>query len=250
VEPPDSYVHETSSSVVHHADYLNRRNDQALCGVALENPAQLGPTIRPVAVCPDCEAKLIEYHLKWWRERAEAATAELDGLRVKYRELAEYVDNQRRQVAELQHPAQVGEDPSGENPESRREIGGVPQAGSTAEHDETTPASLLDQARKELLELCRQFDETVPYFRVKNSMDAFSDKLSSDERVVLAHEIGADGSLIRWCTKEIEGLGWQVTNNPVHGDPDEMMDAWTQDFYQTPKKTRWRLGRSPSHNGN
>jgi hypothetical protein len=98
VEPPHSYVHETSSSVVHHRDYLNRRNDQALCGVAFEYPAPLSPTIRPVAVCPDCEAKLVEYHLRWWRERAEAATAELDGLRIKYRELAEYVDDQRRQV--------------------------------------------------------------------------------------------------------------------------------------------------------
>jgi hypothetical protein len=246
VEPPHSYLHETSSSVVHHGDYLNRRDDHALCGVALENPAQLGATIHPVTACPDCEAKLIEYHLKWWRERAEATTAELAELRVKYRELAGHVDNQRPQVAGLQHPAQVGGDPSGEDAASRREIGGEPQAGSTAEQDETTPASLLDQARRELLALCRQFDETVPYFRVKNSMDAFSDKLSSDERVRLAHEIGADGSLIRWCTKEIEILGWQVTNNPVRGDADDMMDAWTQDFYQTPKKTKWRLGRSRS----
>ena len=246
VDPPHSYLHETSASVVHHGDYLNRRDDRALCGVALENPAQLGPTIRPAEVCPDCEAKLIEYHLKWWRERAEAATAELDGLRVKYRELAEYVDSQRPQVAGSQHPEQVGGDPSGENPESRRAIGGVPQAGSAAEQDETTPASLLDQARKEVLELCRQFAETVPYFRVKNSMDAFSDRLSSDERVLLAHQIGADGSLMRWCTKEIETLGWQVTNNPVHGDAEDMMDAWTQDLYQTPKKTKWRLGRSRS----
>ena len=86
---------------MHHGDYLNRRDDQALCGVAFENPAQLDPTIRPVAVCPDCEAKLVEYHLKWWRERAEAATAELDELRVKYRELAEYVDNQRRPVERI-----------------------------------------------------------------------------------------------------------------------------------------------------
>jgi hypothetical protein len=249
VEPPHSYVHEASSSVLHHGDYLNRRNDRALCGVVFEKPAQPGPTIRPVAVCPDCEAKLVEYHLKWWRERAEAATAELDELRVKYRELAESVDNQRRQVAGLQHPAPVMGGPSGENPESRREIDGEPQAGSTGEQRETTPTSLLDQARKELLALCRRFDEAVPYWRVKNTIDAFSDKLKSDERVLLAHEIGADGSLMRWCTKEIEGLGWQVTNNPVHGDAEEMMDAWTQDFYQTPKKTNWRLGRSWSHDG-
>ena len=201
VEPPHSYVHETSSSVVHHGDYLNRRNDQALCGVAFEKPAQLGPTIRPVAVCPDCEAKLAEYHLKWWRERAEAATAELDGLRVKYRELAEYVDNQRRQDAGLQHPAPVMGDPSGENPESRRQIDAEPQAGSTGEQGETTATSLLDQVRKELIELCRPFDDAVPFWRVKNSMDAFSDKLNSDERVLLAQEIGADGSLIRWCTQ-------------------------------------------------
>ena len=62
----------------------------------------------------------MEYHLRWWRERAEAATAELDGLRIKYRELAEYVDDQRRQVEGLQHPTHVRGDPSGENPESRR----------------------------------------------------------------------------------------------------------------------------------
>jgi len=247
VEPPHNYVHEASSSVVHHGDYLNRRNDQALCGVAFETPARLGPTIRPVVVCPDCEAKLAEYHLTWWRERAEAATAELDGLRVKYRELAEYVDLQRRQDAGLQHPAPDMGDLSGESPEIRREIDAEPQAGSTGNQSETTPTPLLDQARKELLELCRPFDEAVPYWRVKNSMEAFNDKLNSDERVLLAQEIGADGSLIRWCTREIEGLGWQVTNNPVHGDADDMMDAWTEDLYQPPKKTKWRLGRSRSH---
>jgi hypothetical protein len=228
-------VHEASSSVEHHQDYLNPGNDQPLCGATLEKPTRLDPTIRPVAVCPDCEAKLAEYHLTWWRERAETATAELDELRVKYRELAEDLDNQRRQVAGLQHPVS---DPSGENPESRHEIDGEPQAGTTSEHDETTPASLLDQARKELLELCRPFDEAVPYWRVKNSIDAFSDKLESDKRLLLAHELGADGPFTRWCIREIEGLGLQVTNSPVHGDADDMMDAWTEDFYQRPKKTK------------
>lgn len=222
MEPPHSYVHETSASVVHHQDYLNRRNDHALCGVALENPAPLD--VRPAAVCPDCEARLPEYHLIWWREKAEAATAELDELRVKYRKLAE-----------LQRPAQVREVP-----------GPQPEAGPTAEEGE---ASLLGRARKELLELCRPFDEAVPFWRVKNSMDAFSDGLSSDERVLLAQEIGAGGSFIRWCTTEIEGLGWQVTNNPVSGDADDMMDAWTEDLYQTPKKTKWRLGRPRSQDG-
>ena len=243
MEPPHNYLRETSSSVVHHGDYLNRREDQALCGVPFENPAQLGPMIRPAEVCPDCEARLPEYHLTWWRERAEAATAELDELRVKYRQLTEHVDNQRRQVARSQGPPEV----SGESPESPGEGTGEAQAGSTAEQGETTPTPLLDQARKELLELCRPFDEAVPYFRVKNSMDAFSDKLTSDERVLLAQEIGADGSLIRWCTREIEGLGLRVANNPVHADADAMMDAWTEDYYQTPKKTKRRLGWSRSH---
>ena len=249
VEPPHTYVHEASSSVVHHADYLNRDTDQPLCGAAFEKPAQLDSTIRPVAVCPDCEAKLAEYHLIWWRERAEAATAELDGLRAKYRELAEYVDNQRRHAGGLQQPAPVMGDPSGENPESRPEIDGEPQTDATSEHGETTPTSLLDQARKELLELCRPFDEAVPFWRVKKSVAAFNDKLQSDERVLLAHEIGADGNLIRWCIREIESLGWQVTNSPVHGDADDMRDAWAQDFYQPPKKTKWRVGRSRSRDG-
>jgi hypothetical protein len=246
VEPPHNYVHEASSSVVHHQDYLNRGSDQPLCGAKFEKPARLDPPIRPVAVCPDCEAKLAEYHLKWWRETAEAAVAELDELRVKYRKLAEDVDDQPRQVAGLQHPASVVGDPIAENSESRTEIDSKPEAGATSEQAETTPTSLLDQARTELLELCRRSDGPVPFWRVKKSIDAFSDRLTSDERVLIAHEIGADGSLIRWCIREIEGLGWQVTNSPVHGDADDMMDAWTQDLYQPPKKTKWRLGRSRS----
>ena len=235
--------------MVHHEDYLNRGSDQALCGAAFEQLARLDPTIRPVAVCPDCEARLAEYHLTWWRERAEAATAELDGLRVKYHELAEYVDRQRLQVAGSQHRAPVLGDPSGENPESRSEVDGESQAGATSEQGETTPTPLLDGARKELLELCRPFDEAVPFWRVKKSIDAFNDKLESDERVLLAHEIGADGNFIRWCIREIESLGWQVTNSPVHGDADDMRDAWAQDFYQPPKKTKWRVGRSRSRDG-
>lgn len=202
---------------MHHSDYLNRSNDQPLCGATFEKPVRLDPTIHPVAVCPDCEAKLPEYHLIWWRERAEAATAELDELRAKYRELTQDVDDQR--------PASVTEDP-------------------TSDQDDTTPASLLDRARRELLELCRRSDETVPYWRVKNTTDAFTDKLKSDERLVLAQEIGADGNFVRWFIREIEGLGLQVTDSPVRGDANDMMDAWTQEFYQPPKKTKWRLGRS------
>ena len=223
-------MEDTSSSVVHHRDYLDDREDQALCGVAFEKSTQLSPTVRPGAVCPDCEAKLAEYHVKWWRETAEAATAELDELRVRYRELSEYVDNQRPQVAGL--------------PESRHEIEAEPQAAATGEQVETTPGSLLDQARKELVELCRPFDESIPYWRVKNSIDAFNEKLESDDRVRLANEIGADGSFTRWCVREIEGFGLQVTNSPVHGDPEDMMEAWTQDVRQSPKKTKWRMGRS------
>jgi hypothetical protein len=220
VEPPHNYVHEASSSVVHHQNYLNNRNDQALCGLAFENPAPLDATFRPAAVCPDCEARLVEYHLRWWREKAESATAELYELRIKYRQLVG--DNE-----EVGAAASVKEEPVA-----------LATAG---------PTPLLDRARNELAELCRRFDESVPYFRVKNCMDAFSDKLTSEERVLLAEEIGADGSLIRWCTKELEGRGWQVTNSPVHSDADTMMDAWTEDYYQTPKKTKWRMGRSRSH---
>ena len=227
MEPPHNYVHEASSSLVHHQNYLNQRDDQALCGLVFENAAPLDPAFRPAAVCPDCEARLVEYHLRWWREKAEAAMAELDELRVRYRELTQTAGD------------------AGASAQPSADIAEEPQAVPAAEHGEPTP--LLDQARKELVELCRRFDDAIPYFRLKNCMDAFSDKLTSEERVLLAEEIGAEGSLIRWCTKEIEGRGWQVTNSPVHSDADTMMDAWTEDYYQTPKKTKWRLGRSRSH---
>jgi hypothetical protein len=239
VEPPHCYVQAASSSVVHHQDYLNRRDDHALCGVMLEYPATLDQTVQALAVCPDCEARLVEYHLKWWREKAEAATAQLDALRIQYDELAASVDDQGPEVARSS-----SDDPK--SPHNEEE----PQAGSTADQVETMPTSLLDQARKELVELCRGFDDAVPYWRVKKRMDAFSDKLNSEQRVQLAQEIGADGSFMRWCTTEIESHGLHVTNNPVHGDADAMMDAWTEDhLYQTPKTTKWRLGRSRLRNG-
>jgi hypothetical protein len=230
VEPPHSYLQETSSSVVHHQDYLNANADQALCGVTLTNSVPLDPAVGPVAVCADCEVRLVAYHLKWWRERAEAATAELDELRIAYRALVE-----------------ASGEPSEASAESRMEIAEEPQPGPTADQAEPTQTPLLDQARKELVELCRRFDDAVPYWRLKNSMDAFSDRLNADERVLLAQEIGAGGSLIRWCTTEIEKLGWHVSNSPVTGDADDMADAWTHDLYQTPKKTKWRLGRARSH---
>jgi hypothetical protein len=244
VEPPHGYIWETSASVVHHVDYLNRRDDHALCAVALKNPTTLGQTAPPDAVCTDCEAKLAEYHLTWWRNTARAATTELDELRVKYRELAEYADSQHRQLAAVQPLAHVEKTLSAEPPESRRELEVEPQHDSPAKQAGTTPTPFLDHARRELMELCRRCDEAVPYWRLNRTMQDFSEKLNSDERVLLAQEIGTDGSLIRWCTQEIENLGWRVTSNPVHGEPDAMWDAWAQELYQTPRKTRWRLGRS------
>lgn len=228
VEPPHKYVREMSSSVVHHQDYLNRHDDQALCGVAFEDPTPLDAISRPDEVCPECEAKLVEYHLTWWRATAESATAELDELRIKYQELSLSVGDDDRQVADVRHPA---------------------EAEPVSEDGDATLPPLLTRARTELLQLCRQFDETIPYFRLKRSMDAFSDTLESNERILLAEEIGGDGSLMRWCTKQIKGLGRQISNNPVNSDTDAMQDAWN-DLYgehlnPTPKKpAKWRMGRS------
>lgn len=223
VDPPHSYVRDASASVVHHVDYLTGSDDHALCGAAFEDPTKLGQAERPSAVCPGCAARLAEYHLMWWRDRAEAVTAELDELRIKYRELAERVEGSRGGTTEQ------------------------PVRGVTAEPVDAEPTTLLEHARRDLLALCRQFDDAVPYRRVKNAMQAFSDGLTADERVRLAQEIGADGSLIRWSTTQAESLGWHVTGNPVQGEPEEMWDAWTRDAYQAPKPGRWRLGRSRSH---
>lgn len=226
MEPPHSFVRETSTYAVHHRDYLNRDDDHALCGVAFENPTPLGEAAADVAICPDCEARLAEYHVRWWRERAQAAEAELEELRAKY--LSD--EAPRRQVG-AEHPTPTAD---------------VPTADVPTTDDEKEPASLLDHARRELLALCRQCDEAVPYWRLKTAMQEFSDKLSTDQRVLLAQEIGADGSLIRWCTTEIVNLGWQVTNSPVQEESEAMWDAWTHDAYQTPRKSKWRLGRSRS----
>jgi hypothetical protein len=231
VEPPHRYVRDTSTSVVHHEDYLDSRDDLALCGTAFQEPTRMSQTAQPTAVCPDCEAKLIEYHLIWWRDRARAAMAENDELRIKYRELAGNADDRRSQPAAAHPPAQRRDGSSGEQP------GG------------SKPESLLDRARRELVELCEQFDEAVPYRRVKNTMQSFSDRLNSNERVLLAQQIGNDGSLLRWSTTELQNQGWHVTDNPLQGEPEAMWEAWTQDSQQRPKQSRWRLGRPRSHDG-
>ncbi|KXW68419.1 hypothetical protein MPHL43072_22065 [Mycolicibacterium phlei DSM 43072] len=202
--------------MVHHEDYLTHRSDIALCGLVLTSPDTVDPAAATDDVCPGCEARLIEYHLAWWRERAEAATAELEELRARYRALTGAADEPPR-----------------------------PQPVAI----EVDASSLLGRARTELLELCRQFDGALPYWRLKNTMQAFNDRLSTDERIQLAAEIGEDGSLIRWCTSEAQRLGWTVTDSPVQAENQMSWDAWTQDLYQTPKRSRWRLGRARSQDG-
>jgi hypothetical protein len=224
VEPPHSFLQEPSASVVHHADYLNARDDHALCGVVLSDSTA---STRPDPVdrlCPDCETRVVEYHLRWWRERAEEATAELEKLRIDYRRLQE----------------QAGIEPLAPGP-TQADATPIQRDADDAEAELTT---FLGQARRELTELCRQFDGAVPYFRLKKAMGAFSDSLDDQERLALAEEIGADGSLIRWATVQIETLGWQVSNSPVQENTEMMWEEWLQETPQTPAKTKRRFGRS------
>ncbi|MGO4446549.1 hypothetical protein AB4Z42_24700 [Mycobacterium sp. 2YAF39] len=216
MEPPHSYIRETSASVVHHADYLVSRENYALCGAKVTDATTLTQAGSADAICPDCEGKLVLYHVEWWRERAIAATAELEALRAKY--------------PETEKPAEVPP-----------ELGGKPAEPAEPEPEPTT---LLDHARRELVKLCREFDGDVPYFRLKNTMQAFSDRLESDERVLLAQQIGGDGTLIRWSTTEVVILGRHVSNSPVQGDSEATWDAWVQDPYPPPKKPKRRFGRS------
>jgi len=214
VEPPHTYLRAPSGSLVHHADYLDRRSDHALCGLRVETPTTLPHPGSGDAVCPDCEAKLVYYHLHWWREQAETAIAELQRLRAKYGEEA----------------------PAAPEP--------VPAEAATSDYDPTT---LLGRAQRELDELCRQFAGEVPYFRLKNAMQAFSDSLDTLERAQLAQEIGADGSLIRWATGRVQARGWRVTNSPVHTEAEEMWEAWHHESYAVSspsrKTSKWRFGR-------
>ncbi|MGE2725937.1 hypothetical protein [Mycolicibacterium pulveris] len=232
MEPPHSYVRNAPDSVVHHEDYLDGRPDHALCGAAFDGPTRLGTEAQPVAVCPACETKLVEYHLKWWRDTALAAIAENDELRVKYRELAG--DGGVRSAA----PAAAESRP---HAQPRR---AAPAAGA-----DSPPQSPLDHARQQLRELCQQFDDAVPYRQLKNTMQAFSDRLNPDDRTLLAQQIGNDGSLLRWSTTEVQKLGWSVSDNPLPATPEEIMwEDWTQS-HQTPKPSRWRLTRSRSRDG-
>jgi hypothetical protein len=207
---------------VHHADYLNALDDHALCGDVLKDPTASTQLDTADALCPDCEARLVVYHLEWWRSRALAVTAELDALRVKYPELVQSADTESPDV------------PAAEEVEQD-------QAADSAPTQATT---FLDRARRELTELCGQFDGAVPFYRVNNTMQDFNDNLNDDERVLLAREIGSDSSLIRWATTEVESLGLSVTNNRVQENSDMAWQEWLQESQQVPTKTKRRFGRS------
>jgi hypothetical protein len=211
--------------VVHHADYLNAGDDRGLCGAALTHPDVLPAIASGDAVCPDCAAQLVVYHLHWWRETARAATAELEDLR------AEYLALQARVGAPepAPHAAPLAE--------GRADLQLVDDAAAE-------PATLLDRARHELDLLSKQFDQAVPYFRLKNAMQAFSDGLDTDQRVLLAEQIGSDGSLMRWATNIVETRGWVVTNSPVRENDEMMWEEWLEESQQAPKKTKRRFGRS------
>lgn len=219
MEPPHTYLLEPSGSVAHHADYLNVRADYALCGVVFQDPAAVTKSETADAVCPDCEAQLVVYHLKWWREKAETATAELEALRAKYGETAPVA----AEVEDIQVAAVI----------------------ETASSEDTT---FLARARREVTGLCQQFEGTVPFYRLKNAMQDFSDTLTDDERLLLAQEVGSDSSLIRWATIEVETLGMSVKNNRVQENNDSMMwQEWLEEAQQAPapaKAPKKRFGRS------
>lgn len=208
--------------MVHHIDYLNTRDDQALCGAPLPNATDVTRADTADAPCSACEARLVVYHLNWWRDKAQVATAELEELRAKYRELTHSADSYSQHAArtEVEHAL----------------------VGSSAESPLSEATSFLDRARRELTELCRPFDSAVPFYRLNNLMQEFSDKLDDEERVLLAQEIGSDSSLLRWATTEVERLGLSVSNNRVQENSDMMWEEWLQESQQAPKAKR-RFGR-------
>jgi hypothetical protein len=104
-EPPHVYVRDRTSFAAHHRDYLNDRSDEALCGHKYVDPIAVGETGRPSDVCPACDARVSEYHARWWRDQYRAANSELEALRANYRKLKEHSDHQRTKLSELQNRA-------------------------------------------------------------------------------------------------------------------------------------------------
>jgi hypothetical protein len=209
--------------VVHHVDYLNARDDHTLCGVAIGAASSSTHVDAADALCPDCEAQLVVYHLEWWRTKALAVTAELDELRAKYPDLFRPAD------------AETPEAPA---------VEAKPDHVVVVTTDSASTDAFLDRARLELTDLCRQFEGAVPFYRLKNTMQDFSDRLDDTERLLLAQEVGADSSLIRWATTQVEILGFTVTNNRVQENSDMMWQEWLEESQQAPPKTKRRFGRS------
>jgi hypothetical protein len=100
--PPYSYARAKNSSILHHCDYLNDHNGQALCGEDDVEPTPVGEVPQSEEVCQACRMRLPEYHATWWHDQFRAADSALAELRIKYSKLAERCRNQQEQLSRLQ----------------------------------------------------------------------------------------------------------------------------------------------------
>lgn len=113
-DPLHYYVRDKGSAIAHHWDYVRSRKDHALCGHPYRSPVWEGED-RPRAVCRACQALLPPHEARWWRTRAQAALAELESLsletehlRARVAELEQRVENQRRQLRQLNRRRATG----------------------------------------------------------------------------------------------------------------------------------------------
>jgi hypothetical protein len=220
-EPPHVYVRDRTSPAAHHRDYLNDRSDEALCGHRFVDPVTLGETGRPSAVCGPCDARLPDYHLRWWRGQYQAANSELAELRVKYRKLKERSDHQRSKLSELQRTV----------PEvkQKRRKPTVQKARQQKQKSGSTKAAKA-QPKPVSSRFARQLGIPV---------------VSKEEVARETHRRIADPERMRKKVKKLrtpEGRGPKT-------EAEKVSDELARESMRSYKPSSWRLGRSPGSYG-
>ena len=204
-------TYEVVRLVAHHADYLERREDHALCGATLENADTLINQAVPTQFALTAKKNWFATISNGGASKALAATAELETLRAKYGEL------DGTPLVQLE------------------------EEGSTEEPAETEPTTLLDHATRTRGPLSG-IRRRGPLCSPEEHEQAFSERLESHERLVLAQEIGGDGSLMRWSTTAVKALGLHVANNPVQEEPEAMWDALVEHLTRRRRSPNGDLG--------
>lgn len=211
-----------SSGAVHHHDYVMGDKDRALCGIEFVERVAVDELPIPDQICPRCEARLPEYHAKFWQQRFTAVSTELVVLRQKYEQSKARCHNQQRQISALRQGALPA------RPRRATKPGAVATPGSKSE------GSVGKKKPRQKSSRGSAIDPTKPH-------PASTAKVGRSRTA--SRTSAPDPAVVRKRVKEMTAPARKKSA------AERESDLVVADRMRSQKPSTWRVGRSPSSYG-